>query len=179
MNRLLLPILALTACVAPVKPTCPVSYTDSRYQYGGDITAYPAPDLSKLGRSPRGVPIGPGVDGYKVDAAFDSVAKCLGITWQACGVRAVRVAPDTSNDQWTGASRFPCALTRQTAPLHSPLTLYTAPPEQFYCTGVNQWPATIYITPNHQALTWEVERMLTRDTPANDPKKCWQAPGQP
>lgn len=168
---LILACCVLGCAVGTPRPVCPVSYTDARYQYGGNGTFYPAPNVALLARSSAGVPIGPGVDGARVDAAFDAVSKCLGMKWYACGVRAVMVAPDWAQESasYTGATQaFPC-----TGPLETGGKWVQATQ---LCSGVNQWPATIWITPDHHALKWEVERMLIRDTPSKDGgKNCWQA----
>ena len=77
---------------------------------------------------------------------------CLGVEFQPCGVHAVMVAPDWTTHAmgvYGGTQAFPCANT---------------PPENL-CSGVNQWPATIIITPDLHAYRWELVWLLTRDTP--------------
>jgi hypothetical protein len=107
------------------------------------------------------VPIGPGVDGAKVDASFTKVAKCMGVKFHPCGVKAVLIAPDWFVAPGTERQVFPCKY---------------PDPNVKLCTGVNQWPAIVYITPDMYAMDWEANRMLLRDDPSNDPRRCWQAP---
>lgn len=111
-----------------------------------------------------GVPIGFGVDGDKVDESFTRVSKCLGMKFEPCAVHAVFIAPNSSlsvPDPVTGKQEqiFPCNDTRANAK---------------FCTGANQWPASIILTPDMHMLDWEVARMLTRDDPNKDPKQCWK-----
>lgn len=136
---------------------CPVSYADSRYEgTGRDITRYTVPSLNK---SPLGIPIGPGIEGAKIDKAFIEVSECLGMKFNSCGVHAVFIAPNyiTMMDE-EGTQVFPCK-----------------DPISGLCTGVNQYPATIILTPDMKSLKWEVERMLLKDDPNKDGgKNCWQ-----
>jgi hypothetical protein len=142
-------------CAAIGAARCPHSYADNRYRdTGTEITRYVVP--TRLGRSPLGVPIGPGVDGPAVDAAFLSVSACLGQVFHPCAVHAVFIAPDWFTAPGTEAQVFPCKRGE-------------------LCTGANQWPATVVMTPDMHALTWEVERMLLRDDPDKDGnRRCWQ-----
>jgi hypothetical protein len=139
---------------------CPVSYTRDVYtQTGTDLTRYVVP--AHLGKSPLGVPIGPGVDGKKVDEAFTSVARCLGVKFHACAVHAVLIAPDWFVVPGVEEQVFPCADPR--------------PGASKLCTGVNQQPATIFLTPDMHMLRWEVERMLLGDDPNKDGgRECWR-----
>lgn len=141
---------------------CPASYTRDAYtQTGADLTRYVVP--ARLGKSPLGVPIGPGVDGRRVDEAFTSVARCLGITFHACAVHAVLIAPDWFVAPGVEEQVFPCVEHPAYGGMSS------------LCTGVNQQPATIFLTPDMHMLRWEVERMLFRDDPNKDGgRDCWR-----
>lgn len=151
---------ALIPLIAPFVPgTCPTTYADDRYHaMGVDITHYVVP--AHMSKSQRGVPIGPGVDGKIVDATFEQISSCLGIRFEPCAVHAVMIAPDWSVYPGTTTQVFPCNDPR--------------PGATKLCTGANQWPGTIIITPNYYALPWEIARMLLRGDPNLDPKKCWQ-----
>jgi hypothetical protein len=141
---------------------CPVNYADERYHATGtEITQYAVP--STLSKSPMGIPIGPGVDGAKVDAAFKTVSKCLGVEFNPCGVHAVIIAPDWFAVPGSEEQVFPCELP---AVVNGGL-----------CIGANQYPATIVLTPDMKAMAWEAERMLLKDDPNKDGgRNCWQRP---
>ena len=65
-----------------------------------------------------------------------------------CGIHAVMLAPDWFVAPGTETQDFPCDV----------------PPSQL-CTGINQWPATLVVTPDLHAYKWELVRMLVKDTP--------------
>lgn len=127
---------------------CPTNYTDGRYEVMR-YTNYPVPATHK---SPRGIAVGPGVDGEEVDRLTGEVEACMGVRVHECAIHAVMLAPDwfVSPDP-SHTQVFPCRDT---------------PPENL-CHGVNQWPATIIITPDLHAYKWELVRLLTRTTPTS------------
>jgi len=135
-------------CLPYLPGSCKADYVDPRYQYMR-YTNYPLPGTTK---TPMGIPIGPGVDAQRIDDLTRLTVACMGVDFQPCGVYAVMIAPDWSEypmSAYGGTQAFPCANT---------------PPENL-CSGVNQWPATIIITPDLHAYRWELVRLLTRDTP--------------
>lgn len=148
-SALFLTVLAMHGCavLSWIPSSCPESYADPAYALTGDITRFPVPALH---RSPAGVPIGPGVNGALVDQTFKEVAACLHVPFHACAVHAVMIAPvvvQKENVFHQMEEVFPCAVDTR------------------FCPGVNQYPATIIITPDHHALRWEIERLLGRTVP--------------
>lgn len=143
-------IIACSECAALswLPSPCPVNYADPGYASVGDITRIQVPALHK---TPLGIPVGPGVDEARVDREFDAVAACLGIMFHACGVHAVLIAP-----VW-GLRKNVFGDLEQVFPCGS---------KSGYCSGVNQYPSTIVLTPDLHALRWEIVRMLTGENPA-------------
>jgi len=119
------------------------SYADTRYE----PMRYTAYDVPRTTPTKRGIPVGPGVDGARVDALTAEVEACMGGKVRGCAIHAVMVAPDWRSLNG-GPQVFPCA-------------------DQLdgWCHGINQWPATIVTTPDLHAFKWELVRMLTKSTP--------------
>lgn len=133
--------------------SCPANYRDDRYEQAR-FTNYPVPTTHK---SKRGFAIGPGVDGDKVDAVADSLARCLGVPVHACGLHAVMVAPD-----WTLAPGQPLGGTQVFPCVNGPDGRYGL------CTGINQWPATVIVTPDMAALRHELIHAITHQDHGGD-----------